>query len=199
MRLAVGPTQQVEASMQKLVQIAGVTALSMLVAASGEATTARELSTEAMTAEATAIVSGRCTSIRTVWSGRVLVTMATIQVNDRLKGDAAETITVALPGGIDANRRFPVSMLYPGAPQIATGEDVFLFLAPNAAVGGSLAIVGFSQGKFSIVNDERGEKVVSRNLSTISVQSPAGTRRGTSARVPLDQFRNEIRRYLGQR
>ena len=185
--------------MEKPVRIAGVMVLAMLVAVDSEATTARQLSNEVLTVEATAIVSGRCTSIHTTWSGRVLMTMATIQVTDRLKGDVAETITVALPGGIDANRRFPVSMQYPGAPQIATGEEVFLFLAPNADIGGSLAVVGFSQGKFSIVNDERGEKVVSRNLSAVTLQSPAGTRRGTSTRVPLDQFRNEIRRYLGQR
>jgi hypothetical protein len=187
-----------EEPMQNSVRIAGVMAFVMLIAVSSEATTARQMSNEAMTTEATAIVSGRCASIRTVWSGRVLVTMATIQVTDRLKGDAAETITVALPGGIDANRRFPISMLYPGAPQIATGEDVFLFLAPNADVGG-LAVVGFSQGKFSIVNDERGERVVSRNLSAVTLASPAGTRRGAGTRVPLDQFKNEIRRYLGQR
>jgi hypothetical protein len=184
--------------MQNRARIAGVMALALLVAASSEATTARELSNEAMTAEATAIVTGRCTSIRTMWSGRVLLTMATIAVTDRLKGDLGETITVALPGGIDANRRFPVSMLYPGAPQIAMGEEVLLFLSANADAA-SLSVIGFSQGKFSIVNDERGEKVVSRNLSMVSLQSPAGTRRGTATRVPLDQFKNEIRRYLRQR
>ena len=66
---------------------------------------------------------------------------------------------------------------------------MFLFLAPNADIGGSLAVVGFSQGKFSIVNDERGEKVVSRNLSAMTLQSPAGTRRGTSTRVPSSSSR----------
>ena len=185
--------------MENRTRIASGIALAMLVAATSEATTTRELSNEAMTAEATAIVAGRCTAIRTVWSGRVLLTMATIAVTDQLKGDPAETITVALPGGIDANRRFPVSMLYPGAPQIATGEDVFLFLSPNASVSGSLAVVGFSQGKFSIVDDERGGKAVSRNLSSVTLRSPAGTRRGMSVRVPLDEFKNEIRAYLRPR
>ena len=79
------------------VRIAGVMVLAMLAAVSSEATTARELSNEVLTAQATAIVSGRCTSIRTTWNGRVLMTMATIQVTDRLKGDVAETIAGA-PG-----------------------------------------------------------------------------------------------------
>jgi hypothetical protein len=174
-------------------------ALAILLAPSSEATTARKLSNEAMTTEATAIVAGRCTSVQTIWSGRVLLTMATIAVSDRLKGDLGETVIVALPGGIDANRRFPVSMLYPGAPQIATGEDVFLFLTPNASVNGSFAVVGFSQGKFSIVDDERGGKAVSRNLSALTLQSPAGTHRGTSTKIPLDEFKNEIGGYLRQR
>lgn len=198
-RHTLGQLSNVEVHMRNCARIARVMALALLVAASSEATTARQLSNEAMTAEATAIVAGRCTAVRTVWNGRVLLTMATIAVTDQLKGDMAEAITVALPGGIDANRRFPVSMLYPGAPQIATGEEVLLFLAPNMDLSGSLGVVGFSQGKFSIVNDERGEKVVSRNLSTITLQSPAGTRRGTSTRVPLDEFKSEIRRYLRQR
>jgi hypothetical protein len=185
--------------MRHWVRITAATALAMLFAPNGEATTARELSNEAMTIQATAIVAGRCTSVRTLWSGRVLLTMATIVVSDRLKGDLAETITVALPGGIDANRRFPVSMIYPGAPQIATGEEVFLFLTPNASVDGSLTVVGFSQGKFSIIDDERGGKAVSRNLSALTLESPAGTRRGPSTRIPFDDFKNEIRGYLRQR
>ena len=185
--------------MTNYARVAGAAVLAILVASSSEATTARELTNEAMTAEATGIVTGRCTDVRSVWSGRVLLTVATIAVTDRLKGDLPETITVALPGGIDANRRFPVSMIYAGAPRIATGEEVFLFLAPNADVNGSLTVVGFSQGKFSIVDDERGEKVVSRNLSAITLQSPAGTRRGPSTSIPLEQFKDEIRRYLRQR
>ena len=139
---------------------------------------------------------GRCTSVRSVWEGRTLVTLATIEVTESIKGGQRSTVTVALPGGIDARRKFPVSMTYAGAPQIATGEEVFLFLGRGGPSSDGLTVLGFSQGKFSIVRDETGEPVVSRNLSAVTLASPAGTQRGTATRVPLARFRNEIRGYL---
>lgn len=167
----------------------------MLLGSPADATTAIALSNQALAVDATLIVTGRCTEVRSAWEGRTLVTLATVAVTDVLKGDTTQTVTVVLPGGSDANRKFPVSMVYAGAPQMAVGEDVFLFLGPDEAASG-LAVLGFSQGKFSIVDDERGEKVVSRNLSALTLQSPAGTRRGTTTRVPLNEFKNEIREHL---
>ena len=173
----------------------GTVLVAMLTGSAADATTAIALSNQALAVEATVIVTGRCTEVRSAWEGRTLVTLATVAVSDVLKGDQAQTVTVALPGGIDANRKFPISMVYAGAPQIAVGEDVFLFLGPDEGAAG-LTVLGFSQGKFSIVDDERGQKVVSRNLSAVTLQSPAGTRRGTTTRVPLDDFKNEVREHL---
>ena len=85
-----------------------------------------------------------------------------------------------------------------GAPQIMVGENVFLFL-DRAAIGSGLTVVGFSQGKFSVVDDVEVGKAVARNLSGITLRSPAGARRGNATRVPLNEFRNEIRRYLAGR
>lgn len=163
---------------------------------SAEATTVSAMSNRALAESADVIVVGRCTSVRSVWAGRTLVTLATIDVTESLKGGQRNTVTVTLPGGIDARRRFPVSMTYAGAPQIAMGEEVFLFLGRGATSPDGLTVLGFSQGKFSIARDETGEPVVSRNLSSVTLTSPAGTRGGTASRVPLARFRNEIRGYL---
>jgi len=161
-----------------------------------EATTVSAMSNRALAETADVIVVGRCTSVRSAWEGRTLVTLVTIDVTESLKGGQRNTVTVTLPGGIDARRRFPVSMTYAGAPQIAMGEDVFLFLGRGGTSPDGLTVLGFSQGKFSIVRDETGEPAVSRNLSAVSLTSPTGTRPGTGSRVPLARFRNEIRGYL---
>jgi hypothetical protein len=168
----------------------------LLGSVAAEATTVVAMSTRTLTQAADVIVVGRCTAVRSVWEGRTLVTLATIVVTESLKGGLRNTVTVTLPGGIDARRRFPVSMSYAGAPQIAMGEEVFLFLGRGALSADALSVLGFSQGKFSIVGDETGERVVSRNLSSITLAAPAGTRRGTATHMPLARFRDEIRGYL---
>ena len=170
-----------------------------LSAASASATTARALSNRTMTEVAALILTGRCLDVRSAWEGRTLVTRATIDVTEILKGDAPARVTVTLPGGVDATRRFPVAMTYAGAPQIMVGENVFLFLDRDGSLGSDLTVVGFSQGKFSVVADPEGGQAVSRNLSGITLRSPAGARRGTATRTPLDEFKNEIRRYLSGR
>ncbi len=172
-------------------------ALAALAAATpAGATTAVALSNRAMAEGAEVIATGRCVDVRSVWEGRTLVTLATIALDDVLKGDVAGTVTVALPGGVDANRRFPVAMTYPGAPQIAVDEAVFLFLDRGNGASAALTVMGFSQGKFSIVDDGRGERAVSRNLSGLTLRSAGVDRPAVVTRSPLDAFKDEIRGYL---
>ena len=176
-----------------------VTALTLVVYTSvAHATTARRLSDEELTSTASVIVIGRCTAVRSVWEGRTLVTVATIAVEEALKGSPGTVLTVALPGGIDANRRFPVSVVWPGAPTLQIGEDVLLFLEPEEAVASGAVVSGFSQGKFSIGRDASGVRYVSRDLTRLTLQDERGVSRGNRVQKPLDQFRAEIRGYLRQ-
>ena len=162
------------------------------------ATTARLFSNEALAVEADAIVIGRCVDVRTTWIGRTLVTAATVEVKESLKG-GGRTVTVMIPGGADASRAVPVMMTYAGAPSIMPGEDVFLFLHDESAVLGGYTILGFSQGKFSIMTDPSGQTIVSRDLTTIHLQGGPGVTRGTRLLMPLQGFREEIRGYLANR
>src|SRR5687767_6125034 len=86
------------------------------------------LTIQEMVSQSDLIAIGSCVETKSVWVDRSLVTLATINVAETLKGAELGTVTVALPGGVDANRKFPVAMTYPGAPQITPGENVFLFL-----------------------------------------------------------------------
>jgi hypothetical protein len=162
------------------------------------ATTARLLSNEELATEADAIVIGRCVDVRTMWIGRTLVTVATVEVDESLRG-GGRTVTVVIPGGADADRAVPVMMTYAGAPNIASGEIVFLFLHDESAALGGYTILGFSQGKFSIITDSSGQAVVARDLTTINLQRGTGVSRGTRTLMRLQEFRDEIRGYLSNR
>jgi len=162
------------------------------------ATTARLLSNQALATEADMIVIGRCVDVRTRWVGRTLVTAATVEVKESLRGGGS-TVTVMIPGGADANRAVPVMMTFAGAPSIASGEDVFLFLQDESATLGGYTILGFSQGKFSIMTDPSGQTVVSRDLTTINLQRGTGVARGTRTLMRLQEFSEEIRGYLANR
>jgi hypothetical protein len=89
-------------------------------------------------------------------------------------------------------------MTYAGAPQIQISENVFLFLRHDPDIVSGLTVMGFSQGKFSIVADASGAPAVSRDLTQVTVQSPAGTQRGAVTRASLEAFRREIRGYLAR-
>ena len=143
------------------------------------------------------IVTGRVTGTRTEWvqDGRVLVTLASVDVADTLKGGAVESLTVAIPGGVDANRRFPVAMTYPDAARVSVNEDVVLFLSNDDLVPGAYAVTGSQLGKLSIVEDEAGERLVSRDNIGGKVKAAPGLVRGNRSFVPEAAFKQKVREY----
>ena len=182
--------------MLKWIRVCALAALVTALAAPAFATTAVRLSNDAMAANADVIAIGTAIDIQTVWEGRTLVTVVTLKVNESLKGDAASTLSIALPGGIDATRRLPVAMTYAGAPTIGLGEEVFVFLTRDADIQSGLTVVGFAQGKFSIVSDASGNRFVSRDLTTLMLESGAGITAGTRSLASLNEFRAEIAAYV---
>jgi len=157
---------------------------------------AMALSVQDMVSQSDVIAIGNCVETKSVWVDQSLVTLATVSVTESLKGNESSTITVALPGGVDANRKIPVAMTYPGAPQMTPGENVFLFLTASGEVPGSYTVAGFSQGKFSIVSDEDGQPMVSRDLRKTSLKSNNGVHRGSNNTIPLDRLKDEVKGYL---
>jgi hypothetical protein len=161
-----------------------------------DTTLAVGLSLADMVSQSDVIAIGNCVDTRSTWVDGSLVTLATVSVSETLKGDGSQTLTVVLPGGIDANRKIPVSMSYPGAPRLTPGENAFLFLTVDASLGNNYIVAGFSQGKFSIVNDDNGEPMVSRDLSEMSLRGDNGVRRGQSDAIPLSSFKEQVKGYL---
>jgi len=165
------------------------------VASPAHATTAARLSTEALARAADVIVVGRVVDQSTRWVDRNLVTLVTVAVSEALKGDAGGRLTVALPGGVDASRRIPVAMIWPAAPVVRTREEVFLFLVASDEVDGAYTVLGFAQGKFSIVG-EGDDKRVSRDLTALDLADAKGVSRGARTRDSLVRFRAEVLRGL---
>jgi hypothetical protein len=177
-------------------------ALCLLVAAlaapAAWGTLAVELTEADMIQEAEVIVAGHCTQVQSQWVDRDLVTLATIQVSEVLKGQAGSQVTVVLPGGVDANRPVPIAMSFPGAPEISQQEDVVLFLTSEGRVADGYSIVGWSQGKFSLIDDpQSGQKMATQDLGALNLQARNGAlRRGSVKTFPLAQLRQKVQETL---
>jgi hypothetical protein len=160
-------------------------------------TQSNDLTMQQMAQRSDAIIMGKCVGSRSTWvDGRRLVTEAEISVSDAFKGTSAPTVKVALPGGIDSNRKHPISMNYPGAPTIQIDENVFLFLTRADSPADTYAVMGYAQGKLSIVSNEAGEPMVSRDLSKMRVSRGVGVVRGQQQLIPLAEFTKRIKEYL---
>lgn len=163
------------------------------------ATTAVERSTEDMAQEAAVIVTGRVINLQSTWiDDRDLVTLATLQVSEVLKGEAGPQITVVLPGGIDSNRPVPIAMSFPAAPEMQLQENALLFLVPEGQVEQGYAIVGWSQGKYSLAETPEGKLLASQNLSGLNLQRSTGLARGGAKAVPYEHLRQQILKALAR-
>ena len=157
-----------------------------------------EVSEKQMALQSELVLTGQCTGTRSTWMGRNLFTLATISVGEVIKGHPTNTVVVAVPGGIDLNRRVPVSMQYEGAPRIVAQEEVFLFLTRQPEIPMGYVVTGYSQGKFSVVEDEQGQKQVSRDLTKVQLRSRAGIAQGKVQKTSLAEFKERIEGFLRQ-
>jgi hypothetical protein len=119
------------------------------------------LSTEELTVKSDEVVVGQVQSIESRWSddGRMIVSSATVLVNEALLGNTAEsTVTVEYEGGEVGDLGIKVSDTVP----LKRGEDVVLFLKARkdeyrtqALNGGGRAyrLVGRAQGKYVVGSD----------------------------------------------
>jgi len=157
------------------------------------------MSVEQLAQGAALIVVGDCTGTKSQWVERRLYTLATVTVKESLKGSAPEKVTIAIPGGIDSTRRFPIAMTYAGAPQFSLGEGVVVFLDDiQSEIPDSYSVMGFAQGKFSINKASDGEPVVMRDMTKATVQRGPGAIRGNLQSVKLSEFKELVRSYLNK-
>ncbi len=167
-----------------------------LAAGAAVAGTSTTLPEEAMARQAESIVVGRVLDTQSEWVGRTLVTVAQVRVNETLKGARTPTVEVVLPGGIDASRKIPVAMTYPGAPRLVPDEQVLLFLDRSEVKADALIVSGYAQGKYSVARDPSGQTIVTRNASESRGVGAPGLREGGTERRTLQEFRRQLKGYL---
>lgn len=154
------------------------------------------VSERAMAREAEAIIVGSVVDTRSSWLGKTLVTVAKVKVDETLKGARTPLVEVVLPGGIDATRRVPVAMTYPGAPRLVPDEHVLLFLDRSDIGKDALIVSGYAQGKYMVARDPSGQTIVTRNASEARNVGAPGLREGGTERRTLDEFRRQLKGYL---
>lgn len=130
--------------------LAGVLAMSF-----ANATTDEQMDLAEVTEASTVIVTGEVLDSVTVMEGNSPLTKLTISIEERIKGNTPQTITVVIPGGTMKKGRFLVGEVVPGITPVLSSQKNLYFLSPLAAKD-EYQVVGFNQGQASIsmVNGE---------------------------------------------
>lgn len=137
---------------------------------SASATTARALSLSDLAASSEVVVRGQVEGTEAEWHGEYIVTRATLRVDECLAGDCGETVEVVQVGGTVGD----ITMEVAGSHLLDAGDEVVVFLRPNAGVDG-LVPVGMAQGVFYA---QPGSDVLSRHLEDIVLIAPEGLVQG---------------------
>jgi hypothetical protein len=142
--------------------------------------------------EARAIAVGRVVSLAPQWKEgrRGIETLLTLEVDQYLKGDLGQFVTLAVPGGEMGRYR----SVMPGAPSFVEGEELVLFLAGDGA--GMPHVLGLGQGVFRIMTDRaRGARIVVPEILMAVGSGTVRIVRGDRTRRPstLEQFAAEVR------
>lgn len=123
--------------------------------------TLERLSLDDMIVKSTAVVRGTVTGSYAAFAGSapVIYTHYSIQVSERFKGAAGNSIDVVVPGGTANN----VRQSFAGAPTLSTGDEYIFFLWTSKA--GLTQVLGLTQGLFSLSQDGSKDPMASRAAS----------------------------------
>jgi hypothetical protein len=126
------------------------------------ASTVVAMNLDQMSERAETIFLGRVTGTRADWNAERtrIYTYVTFEVERYLKGGGdSKVATVRLLGG----RVGAYLAMVPGTPRFDAGEEVLLFCAGGGAR--IPTVLGMSLGKFTVVTDSSGEKILKRDIS----------------------------------
>lgn len=143
-------------------------AIPLLAGASLFATTLEKMSVDAMIQKSTGIVRGTVVSSSSFQRGALIYTSYRLKVSERLKGQALDTIEVAVPGGVHGR----LHQTIPGAPALSAGQEYVVFLWTNSK--GLNLIIGLSQGLFNVNLDGQGTPRLSRTAAAVPMVDSSG-------------------------
>ncbi|HBL28297.1 MAG TPA: hypothetical protein DD490_15790 [Acidobacteria bacterium] len=138
-----------------------VLALAASLAAPADATTLRRMGVEELVAANQAIVVGQVSDVRSYWNKdrSFILTDVRIAVNDVLKGNVGDEVTVTLMGG----RVGEVTTLILGGAELLPGKSYLLFLNEESLPGKRAQTVrDLCQGAYDLVIGKDGLRAVSQ-------------------------------------
>ena len=172
-------------------------------------TTVVRLNLSEMTTKADYIGKGVVEREYSQWEDNKIYTYTVVKVNKNYKGNKDKVVIKTLGGTVD-----DIAMKVPGQAKFNEDDEVLTFLEKqkddvisvrkNLGISSyeaqhipEYSIVGFSQGKFSI-KDENGKKIV-HNDETFELElvTHEGIVNKEFKSIPLEEFEKQIYKHLG--
>lgn len=157
----------------RVVASVALAGLALLGANLAFATTVQKFSRQDLAKKSESIVVGKVDDVvsRQDASNKEIYTFITISVTESVKGAKGEKfVTIRQLGGSVGN----LISVVPGMPSFKPGEQVVVFLSPKDQAGYPW-VMGLQQGKYSIITDASGQKVVRNELDGLRLLTPNGT------------------------
>ncbi|HKI05168.1 MAG TPA: hypothetical protein VKK31_24525 [Thermoanaerobaculia bacterium] len=167
----------------------GVVALVLALVVPAGASTFVALSRQQLVAQSDAVIQGRVLKVSSYWGqgGRVIMTEALIQVEEKIRGNAPTVVKVRTFGGSVGGYNVEAH----GFPKFAVNERLVLFLQ-NA--NETAEVTGYQQGQYRIVRDKSGVDIA---VSAVDGGATLLGRNGRQVAMPkamqLDALKNLIR------
>lgn len=159
----------------------------------------RPLSLEEMVDLSNTIVVGRVTDTETRWEGRLIVTVATVAVEETIKGGREAQLQITQLGGTAVHPDTGIAMSMSASTQasLKVGEDVLLFVA---GTGPALRqLVGGAQGMFAVRdNPQTGVRELPVGPKQLEVVRDDRQDEITVEAMTLDAMRSRIRNRVEQ-
>jgi type IV secretory pathway protease TraF len=142
--------------MKKLVRFLGLLGLALCIAMPASASTFFAMDQAQLVAASDSIVEGKVVNVESFWDreGRVIISMATVRVDDALLGKVDRTIRVQTFGGTVGDYTVEAA----GFPTFSKGDHVLVFLNQREAPDKSTRVTGYQQGLY-LIAERGGEKV----------------------------------------
>ncbi len=166
----------------------------MLTMVSAQATTMVSMSLDQLTEASTDIVQGRVVNQVTAWnpSHTQILTITTVEVTQRFKGDSASTLEVQQMGGTVGHAHSSVS----GDVALQPQTEYVFFLEPEPGTA-RYHLVGMMQGAYHIYQDASSREArVILPLSQVQFQSQMLSGGNPLGTLPLDGLHKYVATIL---
>ena len=173
--------------MKRLVCL-GMLALMLAGVVTAGASTFIALSRQELVAQSDAVIQGRVLKVSSYWGqeGRVIMSEALIQVEEKIRGNAPTVVKVRTFGGTVGGYTVEAH----GFPKFAVNERVVLFLT-NA--NETAEVTGYRQGQWRIVEDKGVLMAVPTVEHGVTLLGRDGRQAPAAKAMRLDTFKNMIR------